>query len=108
MGNQSRSKSLPSSSSKSPNCIPSGEAPDDAPRTSKVASKRLTGSSTQTPFRKLGRPLWEGERQILTVLASECVSAILLSCIEADKKEELAKTTPPCITRKGEGGNGNL
>ena len=61
-------------------------------------------------FRQLGRPLREGERQLLTVLAGECVSSILLLRIEADKKDEAAKTIPPphiTQTRKG-GGNGEL
>lgn len=114
MGNQTRSKSLSPSSSPSPDCIPSGETPDRVPRTSKVASRRLSGSRTQRPyaspfpFRQLGRPLREGERQLLTVLAGECVSSILLLRIEADKKDEAAKTIPPPrITPKG-GGNGDL
>ena len=115
MGNQRRSrKSLSPSSSPSPDRIPSGEAPDGVPRTSKVASRRLSGSRTQSPyaspflFRQLGRPLREGERQLLTVLAGECVSSILMLRIEADKKGEPAKTIPPTrITAKG-GGSGDL
>ncbi len=115
MGNQTRSKSLSASSSPSPDCIPSGEAPSGVPRTSKVALRRLSGSRTQRPyaapfpFRQLGRPLREGERQLLTVLACECVSAILLLRIEADKKKGSAETAPPPrITPKGGGENGDL
>lgn len=114
MGNQTRSKSLSPSSSPSPDCIPSGEAPDGVPRTSKVVSRRLSESRTQRPytspfpFPQLGRPLREGERQLLTVLAEEYVSSMLLLRTEADKMEEAAKTIPsPRITRKG-GGNGDL
>ncbi len=115
MGNQRRSKkSLSLSSSPSPDRIHSGVASECVSLTSKVASRRLSGSRTQNPyaspfpFRQLGRPLREGERQLLTVLAGECVASILMLRIEADKKEEPAKTIPPpSITRKG-GGNGNL
>ena len=77
MGNQTRSKSLfPSSTS--PDRI--GEDPGGVLSSSTAASKRLNGSRTQIPyaspfpFRKLGRPLREGERQLLTVLAGEYVS----------------------------------
>ncbi len=84
------------------------------PRTSKVASRRRSGSGTQSPsaspfpFRQLGRPLREGERQLLTVLAGEGVSSILPLRREADKKEEPAKTIPlPRITPTG-GRNGDL
>lgn len=114
MGNQTRSKAPSPSSSPSPDRIPSGEAPAGVPHTRKGTSRRLSGSRTQRPyaspfpFRQLGRPLREGERQLLTVLAGEYVSSILLLRIEADKKEEAAKTIPPPhITRKG-GGNGDL
>ena len=116
MGNQTRSKSLSPDSSTSPDSVPSGAVPDSVPHTSKVASRRLSGSRTQRryaspfPLRQLGRPLREGERQLLTVLAGQCVSSILLLRIEADKKDEATKTIPPphiTRTRKG-GGNGKL
>lgn len=116
MGNQTRSKSLSPDSSPSLDRIPSGEVPAGVPRIGKVTSRRLSGSRTPRPYaspfplRQLGRPLREGERQLLTVLARECVSSIVLRPIEADKKDEAAKTIlPPHITRtrKG-GGNGEL
>lgn len=105
MGNQRRAKkSLSPSSCLSPDEIHSGVAPE---------CLSLTGTRTKPyasplPFRQLGRPLREGERQLLTMLAGECVSSMLLFCIEADKKEEPAKTIPPpSITRKG-GESGDL
>jgi hypothetical protein len=116
VGNQTRSKSLSPDSSPSPDCIPSGEVPDGVPHTSKVASRRLSGSRTQRPYaspfplRQLGRPLREGELQLLTVLAGECASSIILLRIEADKQDEAAKIIPPphiTRTRKG-GGNGEV
>jgi len=94
--NQRRSrKSL--SVSPSPHRIPLGKAPDSLPCPSTVASRRQSESGTQNPsappvpLRQLGRPLREGERQLLTVLADECVREMLLLGIEADKKEEPAK-----------------
>ena len=112
MGNQRRSKSL-SSSSTSPDRIP--EVPGGVLSSSTVASKRLTGSPTRRPysspfpFRKLGRPLREGERQLLTVLAGEYVSSLLQLNTEADKEVPTKTIPPPHITRtrKG-GGNGEL
>jgi hypothetical protein len=109
VGNQRRSKSLSPSLSASPDRIPSGEAPGSVPR--KTASKRLSESRTQIPspfpFRQLGRPLWEGERQLLTVLAGEYVSSLLLLSTETDKEEPIKTIPPPRITRKG-GKNGHL
>ena len=104
MGNQRRSKSLSPSSSASPDRIPSAEAPGGVPCTSTAASRRLSGSRTQRPdaspcpFRQLERPLREGEWQLLTVLAAEYVSSILLPRIEGDKKDEAAKTIPPPVS----------
>ena len=112
MGNQIHSKSLSPDFPPSPDRIPSEEAPDGMPHTSTVASRRLSGSRTQGPsaspfpLRQLGRPLREGERQLLTLLAVECVSADLLLRIEADKQNEAAKTIPP-ITRIRKGGRKN-
>lgn len=107
MGNQRRSKSLSRSSSPSPDRIPSWTVPEGVPRN--VVSRRLSGSRTQrthtspVPFPQLGRPLRDGERQLLTVLADEYVRSLLLLHTEADQKEEPVKTTPPPrITRKGE------
>ena len=82
MGHQNRSRSLSPPSSPSPDSIPSGKAPGVL-RT-KVASKRLPRFRGQTrvrssfSFRQLGRPLQDGERQILTVLAREYVSTLLV------------------------------
>jgi hypothetical protein len=105
VGNQRRSKkSLSPSSSLSPDRIHSGVASECV----SLTGTRTRPYSSPFPFRQLGRPLREGERQLLTVLAGECVGSILMLRIEADKKEEPAKTIPPpSITRKG-GGNGNM
>lgn len=81
MGHQNRSRSLSHSSPPSADRIPSGKAPDG--RTN-VASKRLPRFGAQIrphtsfSFRQLGRSLREGERQLLTVLAQEYLSSILV------------------------------
>jgi hypothetical protein len=114
--NQRRSNSLSPSPSASPDRIPAGEAPDGVRHTKTAESRRPSRPRTSKPysspfpFRQLGRPLREGERQLLTVLAEECVDSILPFSTEDDKQEEPSKTIPPSrITRTRKGGrDGNL
>lgn len=107
MGNQPRSNSRSFSSSSpdtAPDRISSGGAPAGVPRD--VASRRLSGSRTLRPdassysFRQLGRPLREGERQLLTLLAAECVDSILKLGMEASQM-----TPSPIEPNEGEDGN---
>ena len=64
---------------------PIGEAPSNGPRIITAISRR---PSEPLAFRRLGRPLRQGERQLLTLIAHECVDALLTS-----KREEAGQTT---------------
>lgn len=88
MGNLSRSKSLSPVPSTSIARESSGEATGGvahalAEASGQPSSPRKSGpSSPPFMFRQLRRPLREGERLLLTLLAEECVDAYLRQCQE--------------------------